>query len=189
VAQCPQPTAACCYADGTCAVTTQADCTGVWHAEWADCGVAQCPQPTAACCYADGTCAVTTQADCTGVWHAEWADCGAAQCPQPDVACCFSNGMCELLKSAACIAAGGTPGALGSRCTPNTCPPLIGDLDCDGDVDFGDINPFVLYLSNYATWLSTYPGCNPANGDIDQNGVYPSFGDINPFVALLSNPG
>ena len=60
---CESVTAACCYADGSCAVTTELDCTGVWHAEWADCLVAECPQPTAACCYADGTCAVTTELD------------------------------------------------------------------------------------------------------------------------------
>jgi len=42
----PQPTAACCYPDGTCAVTTQDECEdGIWHAEWVDCSVAQCPQP------------------------------------------------------------------------------------------------------------------------------------------------
>ena len=27
---CPQPTGSCCHADGTCAVTTQAECTGTW---------------------------------------------------------------------------------------------------------------------------------------------------------------
>ncbi|MBP7744598.1 MAG: Ig-like domain-containing protein [Phycisphaerae bacterium] len=61
-----------------------------------------------------------------------------------------------------------------------------GDLNCDGDVDYSDINPFVLYLSNFAAWQPTYPGCPAANGDIDGNGVYPSFGDINPFVTLLT---
>ncbi len=61
-----------------------------------------------------------------------------------------------------------------------------GDLNCDGTVGFGDINPFVLYLSNFATWLTTYPDCPPENGDINGDGVFPSFGDINPFVALLT---
>jgi hypothetical protein len=63
---------------------------------------------------------------------------------------------------------------------------LRGDLNCDGAVNFGDINPFVLYLSNFAAWQSTYTCCDPANADINQDGIYPSFGDINPFVALLS---
>jgi hypothetical protein len=64
----------------------------------------------------------------------------------------------------------------------------IGDVNCDGTVDFGDINPFVLYLSNFSAWQSTYPDCPPENGDINQDGTYGqgSFADINPFVALLS---
>jgi len=62
----------------------------------------------------------------------------------------------------------------------------IGDLNCDGVVGFGDINPFVLYLSNFATWQATYVDCLATNGDINGDGVFPSFADINPFVMLLS---
>ena len=61
-----------------------------------------------------------------------------------------------------------------------------GDLNGDGTVGFGDINPFVLYLSNFSAWQATYPTTPPANGDINQDGTFPSFRDINPFVALLS---
>jgi hypothetical protein len=64
---------------------------------------------------------------------------------------------------------------------------LTGDLNCDGAVNFGDINPFVLYLSNFSVWQQTYINCPPAVGDINGDGTYPSFGDINPFVALLSS--
>jgi RHS repeat-associated protein len=63
----------------------------------------------------------------------------------------------------------------------------VGDLNCDGHVSFGDINPFVLFLSNFAAWQAAYPSCDPRNGDINGDGSYPSFGDINPFVALLSS--
>ncbi|HQL54295.1 MAG: hypothetical protein KA383_06725 [Phycisphaerae bacterium] len=69
---------------------------------------------------------------------------------------------------------------------PLPAPILIGDLDCDGAVSFTDINAFVLYLSNNSAWQATYSGCPPQNGDIDQDGIYPSFQDINPFVALLT---
>ncbi len=64
----------------------------------------------------------------------------------------------------------------------------VGDMNCDGFVNFGDINPFVLYLSNFAAWQAAFPGCPATNGDINGDGVYGqgSFGDINPFVALLS---
>ena len=66
--------------------------------------------------------------------------------------------------------------------------PCVGDLNCDGLVDFGDINPFVLYLSNESAWQATYPTCPAVNGDIDADGTYGqwSFGDINPFVALMT---
>jgi hypothetical protein len=67
----------------------------------------------------------------------------------------------------------------------------VGDLNCDGTYgaqSFGDINPFVLYLSNFASWQATYPNCDPRVGDINGDGTYGpnSFGDINPFVTLLS---
>lgn len=65
-------------------------------------------------------------------------------------------------------------------------PTQPGDLNCDGTVGFGDINPFVLYVSNFAGWQAAYPGCLPENGDTNSDGVYPDFGDINPFVVLLS---
>jgi hypothetical protein len=62
---------------------------------------------------------------------------------------------------------------------------LAGDLNCDGVVNFGDINPFVLRLSNPGAYAATYPFCPDANGDINGDGSV-NFGDINPFVALLS---
>jgi hypothetical protein len=102
-------------------------------------------------------------------------------------ACCFANGSCAMLSPAKCAAAGGTPGPAGSNCTPNECPPCVGDLNCDGQIDFRDINPFVLYLSKFTVWQDQYPGCNALNGDINGDGVYGqgSFRDINPFVTLL----
>jgi hypothetical protein len=66
-------------------------------------------------------------------------------------------------------------------------PSRRGDLDCDGTVDFRDINPFVAYLSNLTAWLAAHPGCNPRNGDIDCDGMYPDLKDVQPFVALLTN--
>jgi GH15 family glucan-1,4-alpha-glucosidase len=61
---------------------------------------------------------------------------------------------------------------------------VTGDMNCDGAVDFGDINPFVLALSNPAQWQQAYPGCPLSNGDINHDGSF-NFADINPFVALL----
>ncbi len=61
----------------------------------------------------------------------------------------------------------------------------VGDLDCDGTVSFGDINPFILALSDPSGYAAAYPDCYIANGNINGDGSV-DFGDINPFVALLA---
>ncbi len=63
----------------------------------------------------------------------------------------------------------------------------VGDQNCDGLVDFGDINPFVLALTNPAGYATAFPYCDIMNGDINADG-FVDFGDINPFVRLLTNP-
>jgi hypothetical protein len=60
-----------------------------------------------------------------------------------------------------------------------------GDLNCDEAVAFGDINSFVLLLSNPAQWQEAYPGCPPNNGDMNCDGSV-GFDDISHFVACLS---
>ncbi len=116
-------------------------------------------------------------------FHAALAEGAARETTQCD---CNANGIRD-----ACDIAGGTSYDCNRNGLPDECegPPVCrGDMDCDGQIGFGDINPFVLYLSNNALWQTTYAGCNPVNGDINQDGTYgeASFGDINPFVALLS---
>ncbi len=64
----------------------------------------------------------------------------------------------------------------------------IGDLNCDGTISFGDINPFVLRLSNPPGYQQQFPGCPDANGDINGDGSV-NFGDINPFVSLMVQCG
>ena len=64
-------------------------------------------------------------------------------------------------------------------------PEGLGDLNCDGELGFEDINPFVLALSTPETYAATYPGCPLANRDINHDGLF-TFGDINPFVALFT---
>ncbi len=60
------------------------------------------------------------------------------------------------------------------------CP---GDANCDGQIDFGDINAFVAALVE-----GTYCDGTGATADVDQNGSV-GFEDINPFVNLLTtNP-
>jgi C1A family cysteine protease len=64
---------------------------------------------------------------------------------------------------------------------PTTIP---GDMNCDTSVNFGDINPFVLALTNPAAYATAFPDCDISRGDINQDGAV-NFGDINPFVNLL----
>ena len=63
--------------------------------------------------------------------------------------------------------------------------PLLGDLNCDEAVNFGDINPFVLALTGQVAYEAAYPECRWLNADCDGDGSV-SFADINPFVALLT---
>jgi hypothetical protein len=59
-----------------------------------------------------------------------------------------------------------------------------GDLNCDAVVDFDDINPFVLALSDPASYANEVPGCPLANADANGDGSV-NFDDISPFVDLL----
>jgi hypothetical protein len=58
---------------------------------------------------------------------------------------------------------------------------LVGDVNCDGTLDFRDINPFVAVLSG----PTGVPGCPTSNADINQDGSV-DFADINPFVDLMT---
>jgi hypothetical protein len=71
-----------------------------------------------------------------------------------------------------------------SACIAVSGSAFPGDLNCDGVVDFDDINPFVLALSDPAGYAAQYPNCNILNGDCNADGVV-NFDDINAFVALL----
>ncbi len=65
-----------------------------------------------------------------------------------------------------------------------------GDTNCNGEIGFDDINPFVdALVAGESGWrasdlATTYCPFNCVN-DVDQDGVV-GFGDINPFVALLT---
>ncbi len=62
---------------------------------------------------------------------------------------------------------------------------LLGDLNCDGVVSVGDINPFVLALTDPVAYAVAFPGCDPLNGDFTDDGTL-SVGDINGFVAAVT---
>ncbi len=67
-------------------------------------------------------------------------------------------------------------------CTP---PSIRGDLNCDGRVDFDDIDAFVLALGGAEGYYAQYPGCEHLHADLDCDGAV-DFDDIDPFVACLA---
>ncbi len=81
----------------------------------------------------------------------------------------------------------GTETALSSPACATTSPGagLTGDMNCDGVVNFGDINPFVQALTDPTGWQNLHPGCDILNGDINGSGTV-GFDDINPFVNCLT---
>jgi hypothetical protein len=63
---------------------------------------------------------------------------------------------------------------------------IVGDANCDGAVDFDDIDPFVLALSSPASYALQHPDCERLQADCDQDGDV-DFDDIDPFVGLLGS--
>ncbi len=108
---------------------------------------------------------------------------------------CNANGIpdeCDLLNNDCnlngvpdeCDIAGGTSPDLDGNGVPDECEFPVGDLNCDDVVNFGDINAFVLAVTNATGYSQQYPNCDRMLADTNGDGSV-GFGDINPFVALL----
>ena len=132
-------------------------------------------------------------------------DMGAYESPYPPAgfADCNNNGVdddCDIYDGTSadcnqnhvpdeCDIADGTSVDADGDGIPDECePPCTGDLNCDGAIDFADINPFVSYVSTFAAWQNEFPGCDPRNGDINCDGTYGqgAFDDISSFVTLMT---
>jgi hypothetical protein len=59
-----------------------------------------------------------------------------------------------------------------------------GDLNCDGAVNFFDIDPFLLALFDPAQYAIDFPNCTTDNADTDDSGTV-NFFDIDPFLECL----
>jgi hypothetical protein len=75
--------------------------------------------------------------------------------------------------------------------SPAVCP---GDSNCDGDIDFDDIDFFVAALGGEPAWnalhlalLGAPPTCPYENNDVNGDGAV-DFDDIDPFVAVIGTP-
>ena len=60
-----------------------------------------------------------------------------------------------------------------------------GDLNCDGEVNLFDIDPFVVALTVPSQYAQLYPDCDLTLADVNGDGWIDLF-DVGPFVALLT---
>lgn len=67
-------------------------------------------------------------------------------------------------------------------------PTARGDLNCDGGINFEDIDPFVSALISQREYERDYPACEWTNGDINRDGGV-DFADIDGFVDCLTKGG
>lgn len=196
-----RPRGACCRQGGCLQLVDPDQCAaigGVYAGHGTNCSDNVCV--AGACCIPQtGECIQNFVFQCItlgGDFLGPGTSCNPNLCPQPLGACCFGQYCIAGQTAAQCTSAGGKWAGAWTDCAdhnnngvadacevPTVC---IGDLNCDHQVDFGDINPFVLRLSNPTLYAATYPGCPDGNGDVNGSGGV-GFDDINPFVALLSS--
>lgn len=67
-------------------------------------------------------------------------------------------------------------------------PITRGDMNCDGEVNNFDIDPFVLALTSPSAYDAAYPNCNRMNGDVNGDGALNNF-DIDTFVTCITFGG
>lgn len=103
-----------------------------------------------------------------------------ADCPGVSGACCLQNGQCAQLTEADCTSAMGLSWSVDTPCTPNPCPFLKGDANCDHAVNVSDIPWFVEAL------LDQYTGCDITLADMDNSGTIDGV-DVQLFVNALPN--
>jgi probable HAF family extracellular repeat protein len=63
-------------------------------------------------------------------------------------------------------------------------PAILSDVNCDGRIDFFDIDPFMLALFDPSAYAVAHPGCDIALADVNWDG-HVNFFDIDPFLACL----
>lgn len=181
---------ACCVGSGCLTLVEQDPCEqiGDYAGDGTNCNDDVCV--AGACCnLLTGECIENFGFQCVALggdfeYQGPGTTCDPNPCTQPTGACCFGTLCFAGQTRLECTDAGGDWIGPWIDCgPPNPCeePRCRGDCNCDGQIDFGDINPFVLALSE-----GVYCDGTGYNADLDENGSV-GFEDINPFVALLTS--
>lgn len=66
-------------------------------------------------------------------------------------------------------------------------PTLLGDMNCDGFLNVGDVEPFVLALLAPDAYAAAHPTCDIARGDMNQDSGINGM-DIQGFINAVLNP-
>jgi hypothetical protein len=105
-------------------------------------------------------------------------------CQDPEGGCLLTDGSCEVLPRQVCAEAGGAYRGDGTLCPGQ--PGLHCDANCDGVVNFDDIDAFVSALVGEAAYNAEYPACYWLNSDTNADDTV-NFDDIDGFVECLAS--
>lgn len=185
---CPLPTGRCCFATGFCLELTEDDCLQGGDTTWGGAGTT-CDEPvvtvqptdTSGC---DGESVTMYVSACgnptpTYQWRKDGSDMGGATSRELviDPVEWDDAGLYDV------EVISGTSTVMSDPAELTISMPC--DANCDGVVDFDDINAFVAALSGEAGWSATHDCDFMCANDVNGDGTV-DFEDINPFVACLA---
>ena len=93
---------------------------------------------------------------------------------------CNGNGVPDLTDLAL-----GTARDCNANGVLDECEFTVGDVNCDGTINYADINPFVLALSGQSAYHARYPSCDFLAADCNHD-CQVNYADIDAFVFLLN---
>ena len=124
--------------------------------------------------------------------------------PTSDSSCCIDAGNNAAISSNVLTDLDGNSRFVDDPATPDTgvgTPPIVdlgcyeyqppsiilGDLNCDGALDLGDVAPLALALVDPVGYAAVYPACNLDRADLNAGGAADGQ-DIQAFVNALLGP-
>ncbi len=155
----PCATGACCHSDGSCSITTEAECDGDYQGDDTLCEDVDCPVSGACCLPFGGGCEIDTESDCTnfgGTYLGNGTTC------ESEGACCKcfhspQDGMFYCNKTVRAVVTGSNP--LGCDCTLTA--DFTSTFECDPET--GGITPGCSGTWHKVVSLTTGHICVPSD--------------------------
>jgi hypothetical protein len=188
------PTGACCLPDGTCVVTTAADCQaqlGLYLGDDVPCDECGSLEPVGACCLADGSCVQVSAFECgnlMGIYIGDGVPCDECEGVTPRGACCLADGTCVQTSEPGCQSMGGF--YLGDDTPCDECQSFFEPGACCLPDGTCLVVPGPKCLGLGGTYLGPGTGCDECpqmfdDCDFNQDGSV----DVDDLLVLLSNWG